>query len=647
LSFSLLATMDALPRGKWVETLSKSKSQASQKMSNSQTLVGNIPAAPQPAKTQLHESRWANNTNLSPQLSSAKPLTIRPNGISYNLPKQATEQVQDASTGDDLHGKARQETATEGPVDTMPNANSHGTQRQVVTTATEESLSTSAVYKVPPHLRHTVGKSLPPSRPSLKVGQSARRPSLLTTEALNAAVPADEEITKKHGSDDAAERASPVPTVTQSVIANVEDDTPRSMVPDIRGEEPVEILDDQDWDAPRRTRRKGYKNWDLESAGSGISGFVPSTYLTRYVNFWLEAVPTVETDFLGIPDNELHDVDPATGKLLAEIHQPRILKDASSEYFFLLYNPQLTKLLDRGVQILRLDQKMAQTSATKILEKMGKLKRQAEKKQRLEKIRLMDQQELELREEMAQRVNPWLCRIPAYLRPASIEDMEAVAAIYNQEVRYGWRSLDEKPVGLEAWRGIFNQCKTLKLPFVVALTEYRNPYIPIEQAGHKLMGFAFLDIASRGITGSINSSGKHSARLYVLVDPQYRRNRVGTALLDSVMSMASPSYHKKEDSYQFENPNMDPVYFPANKNPREYRTILIEVCVKNHGTKDDTAKGEEYQFIWNFLEGEFQTFLQSHAVSFGRCESQNPPVFLDRMIFEHQARVTAVTNQSR
>lgn len=303
----------------------------------------------------------------------------------------------------------------------------------------------------------------------------------------------------------------------------------------------------------------------------------------------------------------------------------------------------LTKLLDQGVHIARLEEKLTQTSSMKIREKMGKLKRKAEKKKREEKARLMDQQESELREEMARRVNPWLCRIPAYLRPASMNDMEAVAAIYNQEVQYGWRSLDEKPVSLPAWHGILNQCRSLKLPFVVALTEYRNPHVPIEQAGHQVMGFAFLDIGSRGITGSINSTGKHSARLYVLVDPQYRRNRVGTALLDAVMSMASPSYHQKEESYQFENAENDPVYLPAHRNPREYRTILIEVCVKNLGNKDDTANGDEYQFIWNFLEGEFQTFLHSHAVSFGRCETQNPPFYLDRLIFEHQARVTSAT----
>ncbi|KAH8673774.1 hypothetical protein BX600DRAFT_433387 [Xylariales sp. PMI_506] len=216
--------------------------------------------------------------------------------------------------------------------------------------------------------------------------------------------------------------------------------------------------------------------------------------------------------------------------------------------------------------------------------------------------------------------------------------MEAVADIYNQEVYKGWRALDENPVDAADWQIVLENCRRERMPFIVALSGYRNPNFTVEQSNHKVIGFACLDVASRGIVGSVYSRGKHSARIYVMVKPQLRKCRVGTALIDKIFSLSSLSYNKKDPAYQFIDPWMDPLYDSKSFDTGEYRTLLMEIYVKNLGSKEKTTQGEEYNFIWNFLEDDFQMHLKSHSVGFACAENQGSRIFLDRLIFEHQCR---------
>ncbi|KAK8055300.1 hypothetical protein PG993_000527 [Apiospora rasikravindrae] len=216
----------------------------------------------------------------------------------------------------------------------------------------------------------------------------------------------------------------------------------------------------------------------------------------------------------------------------------------------------------------------------------------------------------------------------------------AVAELYKQEVENGWRALDQDTVHAPAWGHILGKCHEHNLPFVVALSGYRDPRMPIGKAGHRVIGFAYLDVASRGVMGSVNTNAKCSGRIYVMVDPQYRRARIGTALLDAVLRTVSPQYSPKEHSYQWENPRDDSTYYECRYNnhseQRQWRSILMEVYVQNHGTVEKTTQGEEYQAIWNWLEMDLSMNLISHSPMFGRADRLPTSPLLDLLVFEHR-----------
>lgn len=238
------------------------------------------------------------------------------------------------------------------------------------------------------------------------------------------------------------------------------------------------------------------------------------------------------------------------------------------------------------------------------------------------------------------RPNPFQCRSECHLRPAEFGDMGVVAQLYHQEVENGWRALDQTAVDAQSWTRVLSRCHEQNLPFVVALSGYRDPHMPISKAGHQVTGFAFLDVASRGVMGSVITNAKCSGRVYVMVAPQHRRARIGTALLDAVLKAVSPQYSPKELSYQWVNPHEKPAYFACRFNPhsekRQWCSILMEVYVQNKGTKEKTTKGEEYQAIWDWLEMDLSMNLISHSPVFGRADHLPTSPILDQLVFEHR-----------
>lgn len=257
-----------------------------------------------------------------------------------------------------------------------------------------------------------------------------------------------------------------------------------------------------------------------------------------------------------------------------------------------------------------------------------------------EKARLAPSQINSETEPAVTRANPFQCRSECHIRPAEQGDMITVAKLYNQEVENGWRALDQDAVNPQSWTQILRNCRDEILPFVVALSGYRDPNVPIGQAGHQVIGFAYLDIASRGVIGSVRTNTKCSGRLYVMVDPQHRRTRIGTALLDAILRVVSPQYMPKEQSYQWENPRGDSNYFECRSNAhsqkRRWCSILMEVYIQNHGTRERTKRGDEYQVIWNWLEMDFSMNILSHSPIFGRADRLPTSPLLDQLVFEHR-----------
>lgn len=280
------------------------------------------------------------------------------------------------------------------------------------------------------------------------------------------------------------------------------------------------------------------------------------------------------------------------------------------------------------------EQQTAQWSTDRWL---GIMKRRDDQRNEREKHNEYHRQLREMDEEKTKKGNPFLCRIPAHLRPATEADMEDVTRIYNQEVRDGYRALDQDPQPVEAFRDFLRTCRSEKVPFLVAMSKYRNPNEPVDQAGHQVVGFAFLVVASRGLFGASRSNGKHSARMYVMVDPVFRRERVGTALIDRMLILTSRGYMEKENAYQFINPSNDPVYRSELYNPRQWLVILMEIFIKNLSNITTTKAGDEYTHLVEWLELDFDIEMVRHTSKYGIADCRGG-AYLDRLLFEHRCK---------
>ncbi|KAK8088200.1 Acyl-CoA N-acyltransferase [Apiospora hydei] len=510
-----------------------------------------------------------------------------------------------------------------GPVKEFVKANDQSLTNEAPTTIPENPKGD--VY-VPPHLRPkpAQGKQkapepqqqlhVAPARSTQHVVKNEPRNELPMTSALvHVSGRTDQDaagtlaVLKSPESTEQKDEVSTLNSRLEASLAIFGTDPPEADPDrDPRGVTPIQTWTEQDWGMTRRPKKK--KSFDSESIArdSETPDAAEAAVFQNRPKVYEEC-----------------DVDCETGGLLAPVEYPRTMINHN--------------------ETVMLKKRLHSTSETLIVQERKK-KEQAEfmrvQRERIEKARLAPAEITEETEPAMTRANPFECRAQCHIRPAELGDMAAVAGLYKQEVETGWRALDQDVVQPPSWERILGNCQEQNLPFVVALSGYRDPRMPIGKAGHRVIGFAFLEVASRGIMGSVTTNAKCSGRVYVMVDPQHRRARIGTALLDAVLRAVSPQYGPKENSYQWENPQDNSTYhecrYNSHSEQRQWRSILMEVYVQNHGTKEKTTMGEEYQAIWNWLEMDLGMNLISHSPMFGRADRLPTSPLLDRLVFEHR-----------
>ncbi|KAI0167722.1 hypothetical protein BJ166DRAFT_610468 [Pestalotiopsis sp. NC0098] len=417
---------------------------------------------------------------------------------------------------------------------------------------------------------------------------------------------------------------------------------------DVRGQKPKVFYDTQDWNATRFDRQKN--KWDSESLPSfdynkhdiraQPTFRKTEDHFHQFIDSWVERVPILEGDDL-LRAKEIvrgtQMMDTATGKLLDHPKAPHTVGRCKPSQPLAHLARILTELTGKVDESKRpIVQKVrVQTSAHSTTEWLGRQRRKDEhmrSEQRKIEIRL---QIRELEEARENKTNPFLCREPAHIRPAEPDDMMACCTIYAQEVSNGWRALDQVAPGVEKFQNHLQLCQQQNIPFLVAMSGYRNPHLPIADQRHRVIGFAFLDIASRGLFGSTESNGKHSGRLYVMVNDRFRNNRVATALIDRMLIITSRGYLEKEASYQWVNPKNDPAYFPEGRSPRQWRTIQMEIYLENRGCPKDTKDCQEYNFIRDWLQLDFNFTEENYTSNYAIADHLlNKP--LDCLVLEHQ-----------
>ncbi|RYO85864.1 hypothetical protein DL762_005011 [Monosporascus cannonballus] len=382
---------------------------------------------------------------------------------------------------------------------------------------------------------------------------------------------------------------------------------------DIGGETPVELWTDQDWNETRRPKPK--KPWEEDSIHSDMD-FIVSGSLKRFVEWWVNAIPEIKADFLDrdVPGHQHCDVDTNTGTLIEPVEYPDTFRPPGG----------LRSQFDRTPQ---------EYINSVLRELQVRADRLAQKKSKRETAAIKAARQRVVEED----VNPDTVQVDCHLRPATEKDMEGVAAIYNREVNNSYKVVDTQPVTVAKFHELLRSCKAHSQPFVVAVADWH--YADMENCENSIIGFCLVDALERGISGSYNTSTKPCGKIIVVVHPDWRQKKLGTALIDVIMASCSTRYTSRE-GYQWVGTPDDEVHVRPPYNKRRWHMLQVEVLVKSEKSKEDVQRREEYKWILEFLETKFALLLTRHDEKLYYHPSQALGLnhWLDRLTFEHRCR---------
>ncbi|RYP60981.1 hypothetical protein DL771_010294 [Monosporascus sp. 5C6A] len=452
---------------------------------------------------------------------------------------------------------------------------------------------------------------------ALSPGHETNRPTASENPLKNDSAPVPltaQAMLTKFGScpKERSESADPLSQVSATGVEKLS--KPAQWAPrDIRGETPEELWTEQDWNETRRPKPK--KPWEEDSIHSGMD-IIISGALKRFVEWWVDAIPDIKADFLerDVPGHQHRDVDTNTGTLIEPVEYADTFRPPGSVRAQFDLTPQ---------QYINSVLHELQVRADRIAQKKSKRETAA--------IKAARQRVIE------EDVNPDEVQVDCHIRPATEKDMEGVAAIYNREVNNSYKVVDTQPVTVAKFHELLRGCKAQSQPFVVAVADWH--FADMENSENSIIGFCLVDALERGISGSYNTSTKPCGKIIVVVHPDWRRKKLGTALIDVIMSSCSTRYTSRQ-GYQWVNTPDDEVHVRPSYNKRRWHTLQIEVLVKSGKSKGDVQRGEEYRWIFEFLEAKFALLLTKHDEKLYYHPSQALGLnhWLDRLTFEHRCR---------
>ncbi|TRX94763.1 hypothetical protein FHL15_004224 [Xylaria flabelliformis] len=309
-------------------------------------------------------------------------------------------------------------------------------------------------------------------------------------------------------------------------------------------------------------------------------------HATSFIKTWIMGAHDISTNFLS-QDIENHadcDVDTFSGVLLSPIEQPRTKIDGLMS---------CSQAVNSSTSYMK--EFLAKTAHKQ------KAQRKTEKQVRV----TTGASEAETRSMVAEHPNLNEVQFPCHLRPATESDIQNITAIYNREVSEGYKVMDTKPIRPDDFHTIYKRCQVERMPFVVAVEGYHGV------TDQKIIGVALVTEVSLGIAGSLETLSSRGGKLLVIVEPEYRRKKVGTALIDLIITNCTGWYVSK-CGCQFVNYTHDWISNEFGRNPRRWWYLEMEVMILSGDNEETTRKGEEFQWIWNFLEAKFDMMLKHY-----------------------------------
>lgn len=324
---------------------------------------------------------------------------------------------------------------------------------------------------------------------------------------------------------------------------------------------------------------------------------------------WLKNVTTPPTEHLKqmIEEDELSlrhcDIDAATGQVLDQIPYPQTMR-----------GPEIN-LLDKKIRF-----KQEYVTSTLVMEREMRNRQMMANAFKAKQA----QQQADAKQEVRDPKHPSQPSWPTAncgIRPATPADFEALAQIINSDMEEEYPSIFETvAITASHVHKLYEECKVSRRPFIVATelpksaktfmdpakwpsmeayqefcTEYEE-FLKTQQAempvSAKVLGFAVATEATIGFLSTASAATRYACRLQVVVHPQYRRQKVGTALLDKILSVVYP-YHRSLIDYEWKCDEPEGTYeTPTRNNVRQYNKIYMETYVEHKGLQDVSWKAE-------------------------------------------------------
>jgi len=257
-------------------------------------------------------------------------------------------------------------------------------------------------------------------------------------------------------------------------------------------------------------------------------------------------------------------------------------------------------------------------------------------------------------------------KVPCFLRPAKLGDMQAICDIYNWEVEHGIQAFDTQPVSVKVFENIFSTSRENELPFIVAVhgsardNRYRKGNVDLstwpqpastpesKKLDGKVLGFAYLSVLEPGLGGSMSGSGCAATRAYVFVHPDFRRKKIGFSLVDRLLICVSLTHipQKAHDFIDLQNSRCYRGACQQHGLPRQIYKIQLHYHVRHkHITvgdeeleKKQASYDDELVSIRKVLDEKlfFDEAFRFEAVHClpGRGEG-GKTMWVDSVVFEH------------
>ena len=215
--------------------------------------------------------------------------------------------------------------------------------------------------------------------------------------------------------------------------------------------------------------------------------------------------------------------------------------------------------------------------------------------------------------------HPFAPRIPLYLRPATENDAQHIANIYNHYVVNSIVPEDHEPLETKDILSTMRTLRSEQIPFIVAVRgrlpqqSQSSRHVNLPQF-ENIVGFAFGEHRNYGLKGLATGRSRFSANLHLYVHHENTRQGIGRCLLDRLLQIMSYSYAGK-DGYDWINHTNDPSY-EIGRGGRCYEAFFqLPIIAEQEKTKDPN-----YEWIKAFL-GKFYFVESARILCDGRSNN--------------------------